>query len=94
MLAVDEVIMRRREFVALIGATAAWYRVAEAQQARKYYQVGILTGQLRSEDEDTAAFVDEMHRSGFEEGRNLAPDCTRLGRLRGQKVHTEVRMSP
>ncbi len=75
MLAVDEVIMRRREFVALIGAaTAAWYRDAEAQQARKYYRVGILTGQLRSEDEDTAAFVDEMHRNGFEEGRNLGVD--------------------
>ena len=67
--------MTRREFIAFLGGAAAvWPIVARAQQSGKEYRIGILTGQLRSKDQDTAAFVDELHRNGFEEGRNLGVD--------------------
>ena len=67
--------MTRREFIAFLGGAAAvWPIVARAQQSGKEYRIGILTGQLRSEDQDTSAFLDEMHRNGFDEGRNLRVD--------------------
>src|SRR5215207_6109564 len=66
--------MRRREVIALLGSAAAWSFEASAQQSGKEYRLGILTGQLRSDDQDTVAFLDELRRSGFEEGRNLRVD--------------------
>ena|SRR5215204_4718628 len=66
--------MRRRQVIALLGSAAAWSCEASAQQSGKEYRLGILTGQLRSDDQDTVAFLDELRRSGFEEGRNLRVD--------------------
>src|SRR4051794_12717886 len=67
--------MRRRDVIAVCGyAAAAWSRSASAQQPTKHYRIGILTSQLRSEDQDTAAFLDELRKHGFDEGRNLRVD--------------------
>jgi putative tryptophan/tyrosine transport system substrate-binding protein len=61
--------MRRREFIALMGA-AAWPFAAMAQQAGRTYRVGGLSGVLR-DSPATVAMFDELRRLGFIEGQNL-----------------------
>ena len=43
--------MRRREFIAIIGATGVWPIVARAQQARKVPLVGVLIPFEKGDDE-------------------------------------------
>ena len=65
--------MRRREFIALMGASVTWPFAAIAQQAGRTYRVGGLTASPRN----TPAFdgmLDELRRFGFIEGQNLTID--------------------
>jgi ABC-type uncharacterized transport system substrate-binding protein len=63
--------MRRREFVALMGASATWPFAARAQQAGRTYRLGCLL--LVPRDAPIAvAFFDQLRRGGFVEGQNLA----------------------
>jgi putative ABC transport system substrate-binding protein len=63
--------MRRREFIALLGGTAAWPLVARAQQ-----QVPVVGYLFRGSREQTvnilAAFRKGLGETGFAEGRNVA----------------------
>jgi len=62
--------MRRREFIALAGASVAWPFAALAQQPGRTYRLGCLWAVPR----DTAiatAFLNELRRRGFIEGQNL-----------------------
>lgn len=60
--------MRRREFVTLIGGTAAaWSLEARAKKAGQRYRLATL-GPL------PPSFFDELGRVGFEKGRNLETD--------------------
>ena len=69
--------MQRREFVILLGATAAWPLVANAQQQEGMRRIGILTG-IAGEDVQTkariAAFLQELQKLGWTEGRNFRMD--------------------
>ena len=69
--------MRRREFIAGLGGTAAWPVAARAQQAERVRRVGVLIG-LAEEDPETqgrlAAFRQGMQNRGWREGRNLQID--------------------
>jgi putative ABC transport system substrate-binding protein len=60
--------MRRREFIALMGASATWPFAASAQQTGRSYRLGCL---LAAPREGTIAFFDELRRHGFIEGQNL-----------------------
>src|SRR5580693_10617662 len=66
--------MRRREFIALIGAAAALplFRVpvARAQEPGRIYRLGILTGAARQAPR-MVAFFEELKVLGFVEGQNL-----------------------
>ena len=62
--------MRRREFIALMGASAAWPFAAMAQQAGRTYRVGGLGVGPRNSPAIVAMF-DELRRFGFIEGQNL-----------------------
>jgi putative tryptophan/tyrosine transport system substrate-binding protein len=64
--------MRRREFVALMGA-AAWPFAAMAQQAGRTYRVGGLSSGPRN-SANIVAMLDELRRFGFIEGQNLTID--------------------
>ena len=70
--------MRRREFVTLIGgAAAALPLAAQAQQAEGVRRIGLLTG-IAGEDAQTkiriAAFLLELQKLGWTEGRNVQID--------------------
>ena len=56
-------MMRRREFIMLVGAAAAWPFVAQGQEP---YRLGAL-------------FFDELRRLGLVEGQNLAVDAAGFG---------------
>jgi putative tryptophan/tyrosine transport system substrate-binding protein len=64
--------MRRREFIALVGAAAAWPLAARAQQA-KLPTIGLLGASTSSNwSQWTATFVQRLRELGWSEGRTVA----------------------
>src|SRR5262252_2906868 len=70
--------MRRREFIAVIGgAVLTWPMTARAQQADRMRKIGVLMGWPESDPEaqsERAAFVHELQKLGWADGRNLRID--------------------
>jgi putative ABC transport system substrate-binding protein len=69
--------MRRREFLGVLGSTAAWPVVAQAQQAGRVRRIGILMGRAESDPEGqsgVAAFREGLRNLGWMEGRNSEID--------------------
>lgn len=63
--------MRRREFIALAGGTAAWPLMARAQQAALPV-VGVVSGQSpHSDARNTAAFYKGLGEAGYVDGQNV-----------------------
>jgi ABC-type uncharacterized transport system substrate-binding protein len=72
--------VRRREFIALGGAAAAWPIAARAQHASDIARIGVLNTGLDdavSGGLGYRAFVAKLQKLGFAEGRNLAIDYGR-----------------
>ena len=71
-------MMKRREFITLLGgAAAAWPLAARAQQAGDIVRIGVLNTGLDdavSGGLGYRAFVAELQKLGFAEGRNLVID--------------------
>ena len=70
--------MRRREFITLVGSTAAcWPLIAFAQQSERMRRIGVL-GVLDNDDPETkarvAAFQQALAASGWTEGVNVRID--------------------
>ena len=66
--------MRRREFIALMGASVALPFAAMAQQAGRTYRIGLLTAEPPRHPVQGGAFdalFDGLRRLGFFEGKNL-----------------------
>ena len=71
--------MRRREFMVLLGGTAAaWPLAASAQEAGRTYRLGVVSGSPRNAPFAVAMF-DELRRLGFIEGQNLTIDWRSYG---------------
>jgi len=69
--------MRRRDFIASLGATAAWPVVTRAQQPEQMRRVGFLTAVAESNPlgrASFAAFRQELNRLGWMDGRNVRID--------------------
>jgi putative tryptophan/tyrosine transport system substrate-binding protein len=70
--------MRRREFITLCGGAAiVWSRTAGAQQADRVRLIGVLVGADKDNSEikaRMAAFLRELQRLGWTEGRNVRID--------------------
>ena len=70
--------MRRREFIALIGASGTWPFAALAQQAGRTYRLGAVSSAARNTPPFVAMF-DELRRRGFIMGQNVAVDWRSYG---------------
>jgi putative ABC transport system substrate-binding protein len=70
--------MRRREFIALMGASVAWPSAALAQEPGRTYRLGCLLP-LPSDAPLNVAFFDELRRRGFIEGQNLTVEYRAYG---------------
>jgi putative ABC transport system substrate-binding protein len=65
--------MRRREFIAALGGAAAWPLVARGQQNGRTRRIGVLQPFAKDSPESArvAAFLQELERLGWTDGRNL-----------------------
>jgi putative tryptophan/tyrosine transport system substrate-binding protein len=70
--------MKRRKLITLVGgAVVAWPFAARAQQQERTRRIGVLMGWPESDPEarsERAAFVEELQKLGWVEGRNLRTD--------------------
>src|SRR5262245_51340512 len=63
--------MRRREFIKLVGGTAAsWPLVARAQQPERVRRIGVLMG-VANQQSYVTAFRGALAKLGWAEGSNL-----------------------
>jgi putative tryptophan/tyrosine transport system substrate-binding protein len=66
-------MIKRREFISLLGGAVAWPLAARAQQAGKLPAVGVLaSGTPSSHGRWVATFVQRLHELGWIEGRTVA----------------------
>src|SRR5262249_325680 len=90
-------MMRRREFITLLGGAATWPLAARAQQSDRVRRIGVLMGYAESDLEvqaHIAAFREGLHKLGWTEGRNTqidtrwaAPDdAASMGRFANELV--------
>src|SRR6202049_3174954 len=69
--------MRRREFITVLGAAAAWPFAARAQQPDRMRRIGVLMNAAATETEFQsylAAFTQGLRQLGWTEGQNLRID--------------------
>jgi putative ABC transport system substrate-binding protein len=75
--------MRRREFIALLGASVTWQFAAMAQEARRIYRLGLVSPvpceATPSTSPLTLDFQDELRRLGFVKDQNLTIACRDSG---------------
>ena len=65
-------VMKRREFITLLGGAAAWPLAARAQQAGKTFHIGMVeTISAELNAVNLAAFLRGLQDHGYVEGRNL-----------------------
>src|SRR5262245_23016184 len=67
-------MMRRREFMSLLGGAAAWPLAARAQQPERLRRIGVLILYAQTDREGqarVAAFLDTLQRLGWTDGRNV-----------------------
>jgi putative tryptophan/tyrosine transport system substrate-binding protein len=70
-------VIRRREFITLLGGMTAWPFAARAQQLDVVRRIGVLTGFAESDREGqafVAAFREGLQKLGWVEGRNIRID--------------------
>ena len=68
-------MIRRREFITLLGgAAAAWPLAARGQQTGKVYRIGVFSSINPIMGPAYIAFLDELRMQGFIEGQNLVVD--------------------
>ena len=81
--------MRRREFITLLGSTAAmWPRLARAQGQARVPKVGVLWHAANIEEETPyyQSLVEGFRKLGYVDGQNITEPrrvCWRLQPLRG-----------
>ncbi|HVI12043.1 MAG TPA: ABC transporter substrate-binding protein, partial [Pseudolabrys sp.] len=64
-------MMNRREFIMLLGGTAAaWPLAARAQQGERMRRVGVLLGGTAIGRPEVGAFVQALQQLGWTDGRN------------------------
>ena len=90
-------MMKRREFITLLGGAAAWPLGAQAQQPGKVWRIGILGPSLASSSTAAQhqAFLAELMALGFNEGKSFTITYGRVDDPRGTFVAAaELMRSP
>ena len=70
-------MIRRRQFITLLGGAVAWPIAAHAQQPERKHRIAVLVGLAKDDPETNARFAkfrDECQRLGWLEGRNISID--------------------
>ena len=69
-------MMRRREFITLLGGAAAWPLAAGAQQGDRVRRIGVLMGGDENDPaaELVSAFTQALADLGWTDGRNVRMD--------------------
>src|SRR6516165_8707755 len=74
--------MRRRDFVAMLGAAAAWPIAARAQQGERVRRVGVLMGGAENDPTTRSnlfVFTQALAGLGWTDGRNVRMDLRWTG---------------
>ena len=82
--------MRRREFIAMVGAAVAWPKVACAQRAERIRRIGVLMdiSQDNRARSRLAAFNQGLKDLGWIEGRDIKIPCI------GPQTHQKQAVGP
>src|SRR5262249_3875935 len=72
-------MMKRREFISLLGGAATWPVAGRAQQAGKTPRVGYIRAGTLDNDPYREEFVRGMRDLGYVEGRNIAYEFRHYG---------------
>jgi putative ABC transport system substrate-binding protein len=70
-------LVKRREFITLIGGAASWPLAARAQQGERVRRIGVLMNSTATDaawQSYVAAFVEALRQLGWSEGQNLRVD--------------------
>jgi putative tryptophan/tyrosine transport system substrate-binding protein len=70
-------MMRRREFISLLGGAAAWPLAARAQQGERMRRIGVLMAMTADDPESAprlASFAQGLQQSGWTIGQNVRVD--------------------
>ncbi len=70
-------MMRRREFITLIGGAAAWPLAVRAQRGERVRRIGVLMSYIESDSEaqqQARAFSQSLEALGWTDGSNIALD--------------------
>jgi putative ABC transport system substrate-binding protein len=85
--------MRRREFITLLGGTAAWPLAVHAQQPNRVRRIGILSG-FSEHDPDVvrrlAAFRQRLQELGWTDGRNIHFDYYRWNAADADQIQAKA----
>ena len=89
-------MMKRREFIALLGGAAAWPLAARAQQATKLARIGFLR-YASPHEKQLNAFRESLRALGYVEGRNITIEeryaggvLNRVGELAADLVRSNI----
>jgi len=69
-------MIRRREFIMVLGAAAAWPLAARAQQGDRVRRIGVLIG---GDEGRVSAFTQALAGLGWTDGRNVRIDLRWYG---------------
>src|SRR3954453_7909242 len=70
-------MIRRREFITLLGGAAAWPLVARSQQTDRVRRIGVLSSLARDDQDNNvriAAFQQGLQQLGWTDGHNVRID--------------------